>query len=483
MRQRRGAEQRIAKILLNRKREWQGVAGCDALVVKEEIERMRVGIVVAAGVLAAWCSSSQQLHAASLDEGAKQVPARAAITRSTDQEVSKAAAEAAAKPGSADAWIRFGDVLMQKGRETADAAYCGRAERAYRKALETDSKRLEALVGMSWVSGVRHEFESSIDWATKALAIDSKCIPAYGLIGDAAIEMGDYDKAFEQYQKMIDLRPDLSSYSRSAHLLFITGDARRATWLMTKAIEAGSPYGENTAWCRAQLALMFYGEGAYVPAEQILAEGLKKTPNDYRLLAAMGKVKAAQKDFESAGKFYSQSIAIAPQQDIVAALGDVYLVTGKADNADKEYALVESIARLNKANGVRGDMLTARFYADHDRNIPEAVKMAEEEYKIRKNSYQADTLAWCYFKNGQLEEAKKYIQIALNRKTPEAMFYFHKGMIYAKAGDRMQAQLALYQAMSTNPNFDVLETPIAQKTIAELGAETPQTAALTPARQ
>jgi tetratricopeptide (TPR) repeat protein len=396
--------------------------------------------------------------------------AAASVQLTTDAEVSKAAAIAAQRPTSDEAWVRFGDALMQKGRETADAAYCTRAENAYRKALQLNPKRLDALIGMAWTNGVRHEFEASIEWAQKALAIDPKSTAAYGLIGDAAIEMGDYDRAFDQYQKMLDLHPDLSSYSRSAHLLQITGDTRRASWLMQKAILAGSPYGENTAWCRSQLALIFFSQGAYVPAQQILEEGIRQTPNDYRLLAAMGKVKAALKDYTSAIDFYRRSVAIAPQQDVVAALGDVYTAAGKPEEANKEYVLVESIARLNKANGVRGDMLTAKFYADHDRNLPEALKMAEEEYKTRKNVYQADTLAWCYYKNGRIPEALQYIQIALSRKTPEASFYFHKGMIYAKSGDTSAAKIVLYQSLSINPNFDTLQAPAAMQAVAELGS-------------
>jgi tetratricopeptide (TPR) repeat protein len=389
----------------------------------------------------------------------------------SDAEVAKASALAAAQPGSAEVWVRFGDALNQKGRETADAAYAMRAEKAYRKALEISPKRVDALVGMAWVSGIRHEFESSIEWATKAIAIDANNTAAHGLIGDAALEMGDYDEAFAQYQKMLDLRPDLSSYGRSAHLLHITGDTRRATFLMMKAIGAGSPYAENTAWCRAQLGLIYYSEGAYLPAEQVLEEGLRKLPNDYHLLAAMGKVKAAKKEYDAAIDDYRRAVAIAPQQDVVAALGDLYALTGKPEESRKQFEMVESIARINKANGVTGDMLSAKFYADHDRKLEQALKMAEEEFKTRKNVYAADTLAWCYFKNGQLDQAKRYINVALRQKTSEALFHYHKGMIYTAAGDRTTAQLELYTALSINPNFDPMQVPIAIKTNEELGSK------------
>lgn len=402
--------------------------------------------------------------------------AQAATSSPTDQEIAKASALATAKPDSPQAWERYGDALMQKGRETGDASYAGRAESAYKKTLSLNPKRVDAMIGVAWVLGVRHEFEASMEWAMKALAVDPKSVAAYGLMGDAAVELGNYDQAYEQYQKMLDLRPDLSSYGRSAHLLHIMGDTRRASVLMQKAVQAGSPYAENTAWCRAQLALILFSEGAYMPAEQVLEAGLQNAPNDYRLLAAMGKVAAAKKDFPRAIENYKKSTEILPQQETVAALGDLYTLTGRAEEARKQYQMVETIAQLNRANGVTGDMTTARFYADHGTKLPEALKMAEEEYRTRKNVYAADTLAWCYFKNGNFAEARKYIDLALAQKTPEAAFHFHKGMIYAAAGDSGTARRELYNALSINPNFDPLQVPLAIKKIDELGSNAPAAA-------
>jgi tetratricopeptide (TPR) repeat protein len=398
----------------------------------------------------------------------------------SDAEVAKASAAAARRPESDTAWVSLGDAFMQKARETADSSYYTRAEHAYRRALDLNPKCVDAMAGLAWVSGGRHEFEASIDWSKKVLAMDPKYTAAYGLIGDAAVEMGDYDEAFDQYQKMLDLKPDLSSYGRSAHLLQITGDTRRATWLMMKGVVAGSPYAENTAWCRAQVGLIYLSQGAYVPAEQVLEEGLKKLPNDYHLLAVMGKVKAAKKDYPAAIEYCRRASEITPQQDIVAALGDLYQLTGQTEEMKKQYALVESIARLNKANGVKGDLMTAKFYADHDIKLEEALKMAEEEYATRKNVYAADTLAWCYFKNGRMDEAKKYIRLALKQNTPEALFRFHKGMIYSGAGDLGTAQQAFYEALSLSPNFDPVLAPVAEQRLKELGSERKsiQTAAL-----
>ncbi len=97
--------------------------------------------------------------------------------------------------------------------------------------------------------------------------------------------------------------------------------------------------------------------------------------------------------------------------------------------------------------------------------------MAGEEYATRKNVYAADTLAWCYFKNGRMDEAKKYIRLALKQNTPEALFRFHKGMIYSGSGDPGTAQQAFYEALSLSPNFDPMLAPVAEQRLKELGSE------------
>jgi tetratricopeptide (TPR) repeat protein len=400
--------------------------------------------------------------------GSSILPAQSARPTS-DGEIDKASEAARAHPTDA-AWSRLGDAYMQKARETMDLSYYGRAEASYRKSLAINPTYANALVGISWVLSGRHEFEQSIEWANKALKAEPNRADAYGLLGDAATEMGDYDSAFEQYQKMLDLKPDIASYSRAAHLLFITGGFKKATWLMSKAIGGGGAYPENRAWCIAQMALLDFAQGAYVPADQILTEGLKETPHNYHLLAAMGKVKAGLKDFPAAIEYYKRAQDIVPQHEVVVALGDLYTMAGRTDEANRQYALVDVLRKLNKANGVIGDLQMAQFLADHDKDLEEALKLAETEYKTRPTVYGADTLAWCYYKNGRIPEARKYSSKALSHETPEAMFLYHRGLILAKAGDIGGARKALYQALSQNPYFDPMGAAAAMKMVQESGA-------------
>lgn len=387
----------------------------------------------------------------------------------TDKAIAAWVERARRDPRSVLAWTNLGDTLMQKARETMDTAYYGRAEAAFEKSLALNPTNTPAITGLSWVYGSRHEFERSIEWARKALAIDPKSHTAYGLLGDAAVEMGNYDAAYEHYQKMLDIRPDLSSYSRGAHLLYLTGDTSKATWLMQKAIATGASHAENTAWCRAQLALMLWHTGALLPAEQVVELGLTRTPANYHLLSAMGRIKVARKDYGAAIEYYQKAIATVPHHEVVVALGDLYALTGEKAQADKQYALVEAIHEANRSNGVKGSLDLARFYADHDRKLPEALTIAEREYKTGPNVFAADTLAWSYYKNGRYADAAKMIEKALGAKTQDATFLFHAGMIHEKLGNRVDAQRFLYQALSLNPNFHPIHSAVAAETLTRLG--------------
>jgi len=409
-------------------------------------------------------------------------------TSATDLAIIKWTAKARQNRGDARALINLGDALMQHIRDTADLTYYGHAERLYQKALALQPGNGEAITGLAWVDSGRHQFDKSIEWAKQAIAIDPRNRAAYGLIGDAAVEQGDYAAAYKNYQKMLDLRPDISSYSRGAHLLHITGHFMHAGWLMRKAIDSGATYGENTAWCRAQLALIYFSDGNIPAAEMELADALTKTPHNRHLLAAMGKVKAARGQFPAAIAFYKKAIAIAPEHDTLIALGDLYAVTGNKVEAEKQYAEVEALhRRSHAANDTTHNFPMAQFYADHDRNLVEALRLAEAR-KLTKNVFEQDTLAWCYYKNNQPEMAKAAIRRALRQKTSDTRILFHAGMIYAATGEATDAQKYLYRAISLNPNFSPILAPIATDMLKKLSHQTaalagePSAPASTPAR-
>ncbi len=403
------------------------------------------------------------------------IPASSTHT-AADHGIAKWAGLLKQNPGDDKVWVRLGDTLMQKPRETADPRYYACAEQVYQQALARNPHSADAMTGLAWVASDRNQYDKSRDWANKAVALDSQNNTAYGLLGDDDSAEGHYDDAYAHYQKMLDIRPDIASYSRGAHLLYQDGNSRKAMWLMAKAIQTGSPYAENTAWCRTQFAEMLFDQGALLPAEQTVQTVLKTTPNNADALAEMGRFKAARHDYPAAIALLKKSAALAPDPETLTTLGDLYALSGHKAEAEQQYAQVEALYQKNTDAGIDDHEQIARFDADHDRNLPAALQMAQQN-KASLSITDADTLAWCLYKNGQEDAAKAAIQKALARRTPEADMLFHAGMIYTKAGDRVTGGKCLAHALSLNPYFDLRDAKIAADTLKQLGSQPPTAAA------
>ena len=396
-------------------------------------------------------------------------------TSATGQALAVAMGKVREKDGVAARWVALGDVLAQLLRDTADEKYYDHAEAAYQYALRLEPKNVDAMTGMAWVTGGRHSFDKSCDWANRSLALDETNAAAYGILGDADVELGDYEAAYTHYQKMMDLKPDLSSWSRGAHLLWLTGDTKKAAWLLEKAIKAGAPFAENTAWCRAKWAMMLFSQGALLPAEQALEPSLKAGSKNAHVLLAAAKIAAARGDIAASEKHCRAILETGPNHFALVELGDLLATTDRKAEAEKYYQQAEELDRAQTARAGHSHMAMAKFYADHDRKLIEALRMAEAR-KLTRNVNEADTLAWVYFKNGDQPRAIEAIKRALSQKTQDAEIHFHAGIIAAKFGDRVSAQNHLQTALSINPHFSLLQAPVAVATLHELGSRQPAAA-------
>lgn len=348
---------------------------------------------------------------------------------------------------------RLARTYIQKARENGDASYFRRAESLLTKSLEQEPTNAEALGLRAWVSLFKHEFKDAAYWAEKGLARYPLVSFYYGVLSDSYLEMGDYSKAVAYAQKMIDLRPDQSSYSRAAYLRSIHGDSEGAIELWRSAIRSGAPDAENTAWCQVELGDEYFNHGKLKEAEEAYQASMKAFPEYHRGLAGMAKVRAAQQQWDESAKFYQKAADVIPYPQYIAALGDVYMEMGRPEEARKQYALVEHIAKLDQMNQVLYNRDLALFYADHNRNLEEAVRTAEKELEVRKDIYTYDILAWVYYQNKRYQEAEQAVKKALRLGTQDARIFFHAGMISFALGNQKTARSYLSQALAINPYF------------------------------
>jgi len=358
--------------------------------------------------------------------------------------------------------VRTGDEFMLLQRESNVGRLHDLAEKDYRAALALDPTHADALLGLAWVHSTRHNFTAASDYARQALRINPRLQTAYSLLSDAAVELGNYDEAFQHCQAALDLAPNLTSYSRAAHLLWLTGAPQQAHALMQKAIKSGGTRPEHIAWCRVELAQMHLQAGNIAAAEQEATLALRELPRHPRMLLTMGRIKAAKEEFTAAEQFYERALKIEPSHDVLLALGDLQLRQSRRTEAEKTFQRLIQLHTLDSTHPAQ----LARFYADHDRRLPEALAAAEAAHRESKSIYVLDTLAWCLHKNGQHAKAKSVIQEALKWHTPDASILYHAGMIHSQLGDKQSSRQYLSQALQRNPLLSPFEAANARQELA-----------------
>ncbi len=399
-------------------------------------------------------------------------PARIAASESqltpADKRIQSAQAMTERNSQKPDGYLQLSSAYMQKARETGDFSFNSRAEAALNRAAELDPQNYDALKLRAKLLLTYHRFNEALETATRAQTLRPQDHDVYGALTDAHVELGNYAEAIKTAQQMVNLRPDTASYSRISYLRALHGDTEGAIEAMTTAAKAADPRDpESVAWCLVQLGDELMNAGKLKEAEQQYDAALTFFADYHPALAAKGRARAAAGDTEKAVEFYQRAQQRVPLPETAIALGDVYQKLGRADEARRQYELVEFIERTGAASGTYSRTL-ALFYADHDIKLDEALAIAERERRARSDIYTSDALAWCLLKKGRAKEAKTAMDEALRLKTRDARLFYHAGMIASALGERQSAVKYLQQALEINPAFDVIQAEIARQTLGKL---------------
>jgi len=358
---------------------------------------------------------------------------------------------------------------MKKSRESGDPGYYVRAAAALDRALALDPGHYEALRARAWVLLGQHDFRGALAAAERAQALAPEDWWNYGTLADACIELGDYDRAATAAERMVALRPGLPSYTRVAFLRALFGDRPGAIDLLTLAARAGGRHDpESLAWTLVHLGHEHFAAGDLAAAAGAYAAALDVLPDYYLALGALGRVRAAEGRTGEAIELDRRAVARVPAPDLVAALGDVYAAAGDAQQAERQYALVEYMGRVAEATGTTYGRQLALFYADHDCRLAEALRLARQEAATRGDIYTDDALAWALYKNGRLAEAARAAHRALRLRTEDALLEYHAGMIAAAHRRAARAARHLRRALAINPHFDLRQAPLARAALAGL---------------
>jgi tetratricopeptide (TPR) repeat protein len=370
-------------------------------------------------------------------------------------------------PKEPKGYTQLAMAYIRLARETGDFSLNSKAQTAIEKALQIDSNDISARKLQASLHLTFHRFAEALEAGQKLNTQFPNDDFVYGVLTDANVELGNYKEAIEAAQKMVDLKPNMSSYARVAHLRSLYGDHQGAVEMFKTAARTADPVDkEAQSWCLVQLGDELWKNGKYPEAEKIFDEALQNFPNYHLAIAGKGRTRAAQNDFETALKNLTEANNRVPNVETAILLGDIYTKQGNNEKAKQQYDLVEII---EQKIGVNNDQKRlALLWADHDLKLDEALLITRRESELRKDIFTADALAWCLYKKGQLTDAKAAIAGAMNLKSNDARILYHAGMIEKDLGNGKEAKRLLEQALKINPMFDLIQSEHAKKALSEL---------------
>lgn len=357
------------------------------------------------------------------------------------------------RPDEGPTYTRLGLAYLQKARENGDPSLYPRAEAALRRALNVAPGDFEAMGGLGALALARHQFEEALDWGQRAQALNPMSAYAYGVIGDANVELGRYEAAAAAFQAMMDRRPDLSSYARVSYFRELTGDTEGALAAMRRAVAAGGPAAENVAWARTQLGNLLLNHGRPDDAAAEYQAALVALPGYPYALAGEARVQAARGQLPAAAAGYNAALARLPLPQFAVALAEVDLAMGRPDAARAQLDLVRAMDALYRANGVDSDLEMALFQADHGADKPQAVAEARRAFERRPSIKAAHALGWALHRAGRSAEGLPYLRQALRLGTQDALLEFHAGATALAAGEQDEGRRHLRAALDLNPAF------------------------------
>ncbi len=353
-------------------------------------------------------------------------------------------------------------IFIREARVTGNYAYYDMASLKYlADVLKIEPNNFQALTMKGTIYLSQHHFADGLALAKQARAINPYNSFVYGMIVDGNVEMGYYDSAVASAQQMVNVRPDLRSYSRISYIREIYGDYPGAIEAMQLAVKAGAPGEEGTAWTKVQLGKLYEDIGDTAHADMYYTMTQDERPNYAYGLAGLGRLAIYRKDYPTAITYYSKADTLINDFNIKQSLADAYELAGQKDKSGE--LMKEVIDSMNSQAQSGNNNANIGHYVDKELayayvktgDFDKALEHALLEYNRRPDNIDVnEAVAWVYYCKGDYAKALPYIKTALKTGSKNPTLLCYAGLIYDKNGDKPQAKANFAEALKTNPIMD-----------------------------
>lgn len=366
-------------------------------------------------------------------------------------------------------WANLAVAYVEQARLTGNATYYEKADDAAARSFEVEpDENFPALAAQAAISAARHDFSEALSDADQALAINPRDLGALAIRVDALNELGRYPEQMRALRTADRLQPSTAIAARYSYAYELRGDLDRAADILRRAAAAGSR--TDKAYTLTLLADILRKQGHLESSARQLDVAGEASPDYLPALVSTARLEVARGNLEQAVRTWQDVVARQPLPEYLTELGELYLHLGRPDEAEAQFSVVRTTIKLLDASGVRTDLETALFEADHG-SATRALEQARAEWQQRTSVHVADALAWALHRNGKDREALTIARRATSLGSPEAKFWIHRGTIEAALGMTDDALVHLRRGLDTDPGLSPWQRDAARATLSKIEGE------------
>jgi len=357
--------------------------------------------------------------------------------------------------------------LVRRARETGDKSYREQARAAIANSLRLQSENFEAKQAQVDLLLAERKYHEALEDAQALNHRMPDAVLVWGYIAESEAALGDYQKAEEAAQWMMNLRPgNVPAYLTGAFLREEWGDIDGAEEFFSKALQQTPPFEtEETAWILTRMGRLLRRSGRPDDAATQLQKALKAYPDYYLSLEELAEVRIAQHRYPEAVELLEKRNGSFPSPSSELLAAQAYEHSGRQGDAAKMYSKFEHDARAQASLPDNDNLELITYYGEHAQQPQEALRIARLEMENRHDVWTLDACAWALYANGQYAEARQQIEKALAIGTRDAVLYYHAGAIDQALGEKAEASRYLRQSLDFNPTSEVAEA--ARRAVSE----------------
>lgn len=359
-------------------------------------------------------------------------------------------------PRSALDFVSLAGAYLERCRESGDVADAVRAESAAGNSIRIRTRRNDAaFLRLAQALMAQHRFHESLAAAEDALRVSASDPAVQRFKAEVLIETGDYTHAEAALHAISLTSESADDRLLRARFLQLNGQPDQAVSLLRAALADSENNPDlpvtHLAWIHTRLGDVLETIGRESEARNEYQESIRLFPRDYKAMFGLARLSADSGDAAGALEWAKRSAEIVPQPEVIALMADCEQLLGRSAESEKDRRLIESMAKLSRAQGVVYDRQRALYLADHRLNTEEAMALARRELKERRDVYALDTLAWTAYRMSRIPEADAAMKAALSRHTIDSRMFLHAALIARAAGRMQEADLLFHRADSIWP--------------------------------